>query len=250
MIVIVQDGRSTSPVAARLDRLGVANSVLSPAQTAVWLGTAGRSEREALEAVLATRTASMAEAVTAIRGGCRCPLIVLSDDGAAEWRLSILAAGADDLIPTDTDAREIMARVAAVARRGQFAAGIPSAPLPADIMVFPDGRDPLVAGTALDLPRRERRILECLARNRGAWTTKAQLFNEVYGLFNDGLEETVVESHICRLRNRLAARLGYIPIRSQRHLGYRLELAPNDGGLAATQAIVTAAAGTSLQTMG
>ena len=51
---------------------------------------------------------------------------------------------------------------------------------------------------------------------------KSQIFNFVYGLFDDEIDENVIESHISKLRKRLRQRLGTDPINSQRFLGYRL----------------------------
>lgn len=93
----------------------------------------------------------------------------------------------------------------------------------AGIRIFFDGRDPLVNGEVLPLPRRERRILECLVLSRNTRVTKTQIFNRVYGIFNDEIHENVIESHISRLRKRLKQRLGHDPIDSQRFLGYRLK---------------------------
>ena len=78
------------------------------------------------------------------------------------------------------------------------------------------------AGEVLPLPRRERRILEYLVNNMGCRVTKTQIFNSVYGLFSEDIDENVIESHISKLRKRLRHRLGHDPIDSQRYLGYRL----------------------------
>ena len=64
----------------------------------------------------------------------------------------------------------------------------------------------------LPLPRRERRILEYLASNRGRRVTKTQVFNAIYGIFDDEVEENVVESHISKLRKKLREKLGFDPI--------------------------------------
>jgi len=77
-----------------------------------------------------------------------------------------------------------------------------------------------VRGESLPLPRRERRILECLVRNRGRRLSKSQIFNAVYGIFDEDVDENVVESHISKLRKKLKHRLGYDPIDSKRFLGY------------------------------
>jgi hypothetical protein len=59
--------------------------------------------------------------------------------------------------------------------------------------------------------------------SRNTRVTKTQIFNRVYGIFNDEIHENVIESHISRLRKRLKQRLGHDPIDSQRFLGYRLK---------------------------
>ena len=74
----------------------------------------------------------------------------------------------------------------------------------------------------MPLPRRERRILEYLVNNMGCRVTKTQIFNSVYGLFSEDIDENVIESHISKLRKRLRHRLGHDPVDSQRYLGYRL----------------------------
>jgi DNA-binding response OmpR family regulator len=88
--------------------------------------------------------------------------------------------------------------------------------------IFMDGRDPEIGGSPFPLPRRERRILEFLASNRGRRVTKTQVFNAIYGIFDEEVEENVVESHISKLRKKLRERLGFDPIDSKRFLGYRL----------------------------
>jgi DNA-binding response OmpR family regulator len=54
--------------------------------------------------------------------------------------------------------------------------------MPVIIQVYYDGRDPEVGGEVMELPRRERRILEYLVRNKGRRVTKTQIFNAVYGM--------------------------------------------------------------------
>ena len=91
------------------------------------------------------------------------------------------------------------------------------------MQIFSDGRDPIVRGEVLPLPRRERRILEYLVANRGKRVSKTQIFNAIYGIFDEDVEENVVESHMSKLRKKLRHRLGYDPIDSKRYLGYCLD---------------------------
>ena len=76
-------------------------------------------------------------------------------------------------------------------------------------------------GEVLELPRRERRILEYLVANRGKRVTKTQIFNAIYGIFDDNVDEVVVEGHISKLRKKLRLRLGRDVIDAKRYLGYQ-----------------------------
>ena len=51
------------------------------------------------------------------------------------------------------------------------------------------------------------------------------LEDPVYGLFDVDVEESVVESHISKLRKKLRMRLGYDPVDSMRFLGYMMKAA-------------------------
>ncbi len=136
--------------------------------------------------------------------------------------LSLFAAGVDDVVPTPTHVREILARAAAIRRRHERDVNHMQA---GEIVVFADGRDAIVRGDPFLLPRRERRILEYMVRNQGKRLTKSQVFNAVYGIFDVDVEESVVESHISKLRKKLRMRLGYDPVDSMRFLGYMMKAA-------------------------
>jgi DNA-binding response OmpR family regulator len=137
--------------------------------------------------------------------------------------LGLFSAGVDDVVRKPVHVREILARVNAIRRRAEARQECATV---GGIQVFFNGSDPIVNGEVLSLPRRERRILEYLLVNRGRRLTKSQIFNAVYGLFDDDVEENVIESHISKLRKKLRARLGYDPIDSQRFLGYLLVAPP------------------------
>jgi hypothetical protein len=65
-------------------------------------------------------------------------------------------------------------------------------------------REPQLKGVSLPLPRRQRRILEYLVNNRGRRVSKAQIFNSIYGIFNEDVKENV-ESHVSKLRKKNCA---------------------------------------------
>jgi two-component system, OmpR family, flagellar system response regulator FtcR len=96
------------------------------------------------------------------------------------------------------------------------------------LQVFFNGRDPEIAGHALTLPRRELRILEYMVSNHGKWITKTQIFNAVYGIFESTFDESVIESHVSKLRKKLRDRLGFDVIVARRYVGYRLDIPARD----------------------
>ena len=134
--------------------------------------------------------------------------------------MELFAAGVDDVLRKPVHVREILARVGAINRRNQ---GETDHEVIGDMCVYFDGRDPEINGEVLPLPRRERRILEYFVNNKGRRITKSQIFNSIYGIFDENVDENVVESHISKLRKKLKHRLGFDPIDSKRYLGYCLE---------------------------
>jgi DNA-binding response OmpR family regulator len=155
-----------------------------------------------------------------IKDRSRAPVIAMSEVPSLEATLELFAAGADDVVRKPIHVREILARVEAIRRRTEPPVDHREI---GELRIYFDGRDPVVKGEVLPLPRRERRILEFLVTNQGRRVTKTQIFNSIYGIFDEDVEESVVESHISKLRKKLRQRLGYDPIESKRYLGYRLQ---------------------------
>jgi DNA-binding response OmpR family regulator len=155
-----------------------------------------------------------------IRERSNAPVLCLNERHSLDDTLCLFAAGVDDVVRKPVHVREILARVGAINRRvfgqkGHVSVG--------ELRVYFDGREPEANGEPFPLPRRERRILECLMRCRGRRLSKTQIFNAVYGLFDENVDENVIESHISKLRKKLKRRLGFDPIDSKRFLGYCIE---------------------------
>lgn len=200
-------------------REGVSAAGLAPHDFDGWFEGVTKADLAVVEGILLGESAERPEHARIVRRRGAVPLVALIDVGTLDGTLNLFAAGVDDVVRKPVHVRELMARCRAIRRRQE------PKPVGADcdaIRVFFDGRDPEVAGEVLALPRRERRILEHLVANRGRRVTKAQIFTAIYGLFDDDVEESVVESHVSKLRKKLRARLGYDPVESKRFLGYCL----------------------------
>jgi DNA-binding response OmpR family regulator len=220
MIVIVDERETvTDGYASWFDREGISATGLCPGDFGTWVETASEPDLKAVEAFLLGDCRDRQLLSRKIKGRSGAAVIAMNDSKSLEETLDLFAAGVDDVVRKPIHVREILARIQAIRRRVKAEADCTEV---GDLRVYFDGRDPEVRGEVLPLPRRERRILEYLVSNKGRRVTKSQIFNSVYGLFGESIDENVIESHISKLRKRLRQRLGHDPIDSQRYLGYRL----------------------------
>jgi len=220
MIVIVDERELVTDGYVRsFRREGIASAGFEPPEFKGWVAAAAEADVSAVQAFLLGDCAGREAYPSAIRNRSAAPLIAMNEQSSLEETLRLFDAGVDDVVRKPVHVRELIARVGAIRSRRQAGDGASAI---GDIRVYSDGSDPLVAGERLQLPRRERRILEYLAASNGRRVTKTQIFNAIYGIFDEDVEEQVVESHISKLRKKLRARLGYDPIDSRRYLGYRL----------------------------
>ncbi len=209
---LVVDGYS-----ALFKREGVCVSGMAPLEFREWFSALPQTELNMIEAVLVGDCPERILIGTLVSARTHAPLFALLDFHRLEETLQLFDSGFDDVLRKPVHVREILARMAIVRQRRTT----PAAPEAVDgLKIFFDGRGPQINGMALELPRRERRILEILYLNSGRRISKAQLFSAVYGLDDDKIEDTVIESHISKLRKKLKSLMGRDPIDSQRFLGY------------------------------
>src|SRR3954447_13248438 len=221
MYIIVDDRHIvTGGYASSFDREGVTTTGIDPFEFGEWLEKASESDVEAVEAFLIGDCQGREHFPRLIRERSKAPVLCLRERPSLDDTLGLFAAGVDDVVRKPVHVREILARVGAIQRRA--APVREPAAIVGEMKIFFDGRDPEIKGDTFPLPRRERRILEHLVVNRGKRVTKAQIFNAIYGLFDEHVEENVVESHMSKLRKKLRRKLGYDPIDSKRYLGYCL----------------------------
>lgn len=220
MIVIVDERELvTDGYCSMFGREGVASAGFASREFDDWVTSAPEEDLKSVQAFLIGDCPGDRVSPRQIRGRTGAPVIALSEQHSLENTLRLFEAGVDDVIRKPVHIREILARISAIRRRSRE--NVDYTQIGA-MRIFMDGRDPEINGEPLPLPRRERRILEYLAGNCGRRVTKTQVFNAIYGLFDEEVEENVIESHISKLRKKLREKLGFDPIDSKRFLGYRL----------------------------
>ena len=220
MIIIVDERPEVSNAyQSSLSREGISSASFTPSDFESWFHSTSGPDLAAVEAFVLGDFGHREIVTRAIKSRSEIPAIALNDTTGLEATLKLFAAGADDVLRKPIHAREIIARIGAIRRRAVTPVKVSAV---GELRVFGDGRDPEIAGTVLQLPRRERRILEYLMANRTRRVSRNQIFNAVYGLFDEDVEESVVESHISKLRKKLRLAMGYDPIDTKRYLGYQI----------------------------
>src|SRR5688572_16197924 len=146
------------------------------------------------------------------------PVLIVTARDAVSDRVAGLDAGADDYLVKPFDLDELSARVRAVLRRraGRTDALIHVGPLEIDTAA----RRVRFKGEEIALSAREYALLEALADRPGAYLSRAQLEERLYG-WDEEIASNAVEVHIHGLRKKLDPEL----IRNVRGLGYTLSAA-------------------------
>ncbi len=147
--------------------------------------------------------------------GVHTPVVIITARDAVADRIAGLDAGADDYLVKPFDLDELSARVRAVARRrsGRSESALRIGELEIDTA----SKRVRWKGAEVALSAREYALLEALADRRGAYLTRSQLEERLYG-WNEEIASNAVEVHIHALRRKLDASV----IRNVRGMGYTL----------------------------
>ena len=147
--------------------------------------------------------------------GVKVPVLIITARDAVSDRVIGLDAGADDYLVKPFDLDELTARVRAVLRRR--AGRAESTVRVGDLEIDAALRRVRWKGKEVSLSAREYALLEALADRPGAYLTRAQLEDRLYG-WDEEVASNTVEVHIHGLRRKLDPNV----IRNVRGLGYTL----------------------------
>lgn len=162
---------------------------------------------------------SVLRAMRARRDGAA--VMILTARGAPEERVRGLDLGADDYMVKPFDVAEFEARVRSLLRRR---AGLSSARVEVGGLCLDLNTRTVVAeGQVVEMPARERALLELLMVNAGRVVTKDAIVQSLTAM-DDILSDNAIEQYVSRLRRRIAP-FG-VSLRTARGLGYVLDPEP------------------------
>ena len=151
------------------------------------------------------------------------PVIILSAKGSVDDRVKGLQVGGDDYLPKPFAFSELLARVQALIRRGSGLSE-PTRLTVADLTMNLLTREVTRAGQKIDLQRLEFSLLEYLMRNAERVVSKTMIMEHVWD-YNFDPQTNVVESRICRLRDKIDREFDRKLIQTVRGVGYALKAA-------------------------
>ncbi len=155
------------------------------------------------------------------KAGRNFPIIVLSAKGSVESKVKGLEKGGDDYMAKPFSVTELLARVQALLRRASSA---------------PDSMTLVVEDLTLDIVSRrvhrgkdrielqplEFQLLEYLMRNRGRVVSKTTIMEHVWG-YDFDTQTNIVESRVCRLRDKIDKPYDRKLVKTVRGFGYVIE---------------------------
>ncbi|MGU3436530.1 winged helix-turn-helix domain-containing protein [Actinomycetes bacterium M1A6_2h] len=160
-----------------------------------------------------------------LRSRSGVPVIMVTARDSEIDKVVGLELGADDYVTKPYSARELIARIRAVLRRGSDSEDVidngllEAGPVKMDV----ERHVVMVDGTQITLPLKEFDLLEYLLRNSGRVLTRGQLIDRVWGADYVGDTKTL-DVHVKRLRSKIEkdpAKPSHLV--TVRGLGYKLE---------------------------
>lgn len=219
-VLVAEDDADTAEFIRRgLDELGHAALVAPDGPDALHHATVDLWDVIVLDRMLPTL-----DGVGVLRrlraAGVMTPVLLLTALGRIEDRVEGLNAGADDYLVKPFAFSELAARLNAITRRGggqEVGTTLTCGPLSMDVLK----REVRCGGQLFAIQPREFRILEELMRNADRVVTRTMLLERVWDFHFDP-QTNIVETHISRLRSKLADAGAHDLIETVRGAGYRM----------------------------
>lgn len=224
-VLIVEDEESLAdPLAFLLRKEGFEATIVNDGPSALAEFDRSGADIVLLDLMLPGMTGT--DVCKQLRARSSVPVIMVTARDSEIDKVVGLELGADDYVTKPYSARELIARIRAVLRRGvetEDAGGsdgiLEAGPVRMDV----ERHVVSVNGEPITLPLKEFDLLEYLVRNSGRVLTRGQLIDRVWGADYVGDTKTL-DVHVKRLRSKIEADpANPVHLVTVRGLGYKLE---------------------------
>ena len=218
VLVVEDELRMASLIRRGLASEGLAADVASKGEDALWMAEAHDYDAIVLDVMLPGLNGF--ETCRRLReSGVWAPVLMLTARDAVEDRVAGLDNGADDYLVKPFAFAELLARLRALARRGDRER--PSVLSVGDLTLDPATREVRRGRAEIALAAKEFALLEIFMRRPGEVLSRLNLLEHAWDFAYDA-RSNVVDVHVRRLRQKIDEPFGRCSLETVRGAGYRL----------------------------
>jgi two-component system, OmpR family, response regulator len=223
-VLIVEDElRMASLIHRGLVKEGLSADIAGTGEDALWMAGAHDYDVIVLDVMLPRMNGF--ETCRHLRSsGMWAPVLMLTARDSIEDRVAGLDTGADDYLVKPFAFAELLARLRALARRGEPER--PSVVEVGDLQLDPATREVRRGESQIQLSAKEFALLETFMRRPGEVLSRLYLLEHAWDFAYDN-RSNVVDVHVRRLRRKIDEPFGRRSLETIRGAGYRLRA---DGG--------------------
>jgi two-component system OmpR family response regulator len=223
-VLIVEDERKMAGLLRRgLRQEGIAADLAGRGEDAVWM--AGATEYDAIVLDLMLPGIDGFEVCRRLRGdGVLSPILMLTARDGVHDRVTGLDSGADDYLVKPFSYAELLARLRALARRGDGRRAAAELRV-GDLRLDPAKRRVWRGDEEIELSAKEFAVLEVFMRRPGEVLSRFQLLEHAWDYEYEN-RSNIVDSYIRLLRKKIDVPFGTNSIQTVRGAGYRLREDP------------------------
>jgi len=218
VLVVEDELRMASLIRRGLAGEGLAADVAAKGEDALWMAEAHEYDAIVLDVMLPGLSGF--ETCRRLReNGVWAPVLMLTARDAVEDRVAGLDNGADDYLVKPFAFAELLARLRALARRGDRER--PSVLSVGDLTLDPATREVRRGRAEIALAAKEFALLEIFMRRPGEVLSRLNLLEHAWDFAYDA-RSNVVDVHVRRLRQKIDEPFGRCSLETVRGAGYRL----------------------------
>ena len=218
VLVVEDELRMASLIRRGLAGEGLAADVAAKGEDALWMAEAHDYDAIVLDVMLPGLSGF--ETCRRLReNGVWAPVLMLTARDAVEDRVAGLDSGADDYLVKPFAFAELLARLRALARRGDRER--PSVLSVGDLTLDPATREVRRGRAEIALAAKEFALLEIFMRRPGEVLSRLNLLEHAWDFAYDA-RSNVVDVHVRRLRQKIDEPFGRCSLETVRGAGYRL----------------------------